>query len=208
LTFKDFLSKINEDWKGIIMNKLQKTIIGLILLTAFLPVNSNAGVTWTGSGHYQIGGEFGYPNVVEVNTFDTVTVTMVEGGSESRINMYDSSHLDMDGGDIGDELNLYENATASLFGASYIGDLWVEAASTGWVKLYAYNVIFMPSAVPEDGGGVVGRWNSNNQWFDIQFKGDRTQGEITKSFIQIVPEPTTLALLALGSLALLRRRQR
>ncbi|MGD0078642.1 MAG: PEP-CTERM sorting domain-containing protein [Sedimentisphaerales bacterium] len=109
--------------------------------------------------------------------------------------MYDSSHLDMYAGYITDELNLYENATASFFGASYIGQIWVDTASTGLVKFYATNVSYGQT-------GIIGNWLSNGQYFDMDFTGD------TYSHVQIVPEPTTLVLLALGSLAILRRRLR
>ncbi|MGD0078641.1 MAG: hypothetical protein ABSB91_08480 [Sedimentisphaerales bacterium] len=61
------------------MFKLQIKIAFMVLLTVFLQSRSDA-YTWTGDGHYQIGGEFGYPNPYEVNTFDTVTVTIVQGG--------------------------------------------------------------------------------------------------------------------------------
>jgi hypothetical protein len=191
------------------MRKLQKAIAVIILLIVFLQVQSNADLyNWSGSGHYQIGGEFGYPNPDGVNTYDTVTVTIVHGGGVgNNFNMYDSSALSMfDDSYIGN-LNLYENATASLYGTAPLMHLWVDAASTGWVKLYAHDVMYEPSSGPTDGGGVLGYWISNNQWFDISFKGDRTQGEITKSFIQIIPEPVTLILLALGSIAVLRRRR-
>jgi hypothetical protein len=205
---RDAYGLVRRRRKGIIMIKIRKIMTVMFLLLAFLPANSNAGYTWTGNGHYQIGGEFGYPTTSFVNTFDTVTVTMVDaGGVDNAFNMYDSSHLTMYGGTIG-ELNLYQNATASLFSTGHISSLWVDAASTGWVKLYAHSVIFFPSSGGINDSSVGGWWNSNNQWFEIYFKGDRTQGEITRSFIQIVPEPASSAIFALGSLLIYSRRKR
>lgn len=178
------------------MIKLQKTIALIILLTVFLPVKLIANYTWIGNGQYQIGGgPSGYPNTVEVNTFDTVSVIMLEGGGVHYFNMYDSSHLAMYSGDIGEELNLYDNATASLFGASYIGQIWVDAASTGWVKFYANNVTY-------DQSGIFGNWLSDGKYFQIDFSGD------TYLHVQIVPEPATLALLTLGGLAIFRHKKR
>lgn len=112
------------------MFKLQKTITVLILVLVFLQSQSNADFyNWSGSGHYQIGGEFGYPNPDGVNTYDTVTVTIVDGGGVGNaFNMYDSSQLTMYDGYIS-RLNLYENTNALLF-ADSVGYLWVDPTST------------------------------------------------------------------------------
>ncbi|MGD0078270.1 MAG: PEP-CTERM sorting domain-containing protein [Sedimentisphaerales bacterium] len=188
------------------MYKLEKAIAVMILLLAFLTDISNAGYTWTGDGHYDVGGQFGYPGTDLIKTYDNVTVDMYTGGAVSEFDMYGNSKLTMYDGFIS-ELNLYQNTTATIFAAN-INNLLVNPASTGWVKLYAHDVFFFPSSGPTDGGSMVGYWISNNRWFDVYFKGDRTQGEITRSFIQVVPEPASAVLFALGSLFICSRRRR
>lgn len=43
---------------------------------------------------------------------------------------------------------------------------------------------------------------------DATFEGDLSAGQTRDLFLDVAPEPATLSLLALGSLALLRRRRR
>ena len=147
--------------------------------------------SWS-EGHYDLPLP-GYPgiNVLDINNY--VTVTMY-GGGVNQFYMYDNSELTKYDGSIA-HLYLYDNTSASFHGGSAPMTIYVDPANTGWVKFYADNVDYGQS-------GIVGNWLSNGQYFQIQFTGD------TYSHVQIVPEPTTLALLALGSLAVLRRRGR
>ena len=162
---------------------------------------------WT-EGNYNIPFP-GWDGTGVFNTYNNVTVTILNdgGSSTNQFNMYDNSALTMFKGNSIDTLNLYENATTSFFGGN-LYHLWVDSVSTGWVKLYAHDVFFMPSSGPTDPGSVMGYWLSNNQPFHIGFTGDSTQGETTKSFIQIVPEPASAAIFALGSLLIYSRRKR
>ncbi|MGD0077668.1 MAG: PEP-CTERM sorting domain-containing protein [Sedimentisphaerales bacterium] len=189
------------------MFKLRKIITGLILSLALFPIQLKAvDFTWT-EGHYDLPLP-GYPGINILNIYNDVTVTILDNGGSfvNQFNMYDDSSLTMFKGNSIGTLNLYENSTASLFGGN-IYYLWVDSTSTGLVKLYAQDVFFMPSSGPTDPGSVMGYWISNNQPFHIGFTGDSLQGEITRSFIQIVPEPATLVLVALGCLAIFRRRK-
>lgn len=119
--------------------------------------------------------------------------------------MYDDSKLTCYDGGIA-YLYLYDNATASFLGGINAMDVYIDPANTGWVKLYAYDVIFGPSDPYNDplGPGVIqGNWLSNDMPFSIDLAG---QGAY--SHVQIIPEPTSLLLLGLGGLAAFRHRKR
>ena len=112
--------------------------------------------------------------------------------------MYDDSSLTQYGGSI-NYLYLYDNATASFFGSSYMNELYIDPASTGWVKLYANNIRFEPYG-PYGKGTIYGNWLAGGSFsFDLTSNG-------AYSHIQIVPEPATFALLGMGILALRRRK--
>lgn len=101
-----------------------------------------------------------------------------------------------------DYLYLYENATASLFGGWIMSGLSIDPASTGWVKFYAYNTRFEPLG-PLGKGHLYGNWSANDMPFNINLTSNGAY-----SHIQIVPEPATLVMLALGGLSILKRRKR
>ncbi|MGD0077667.1 MAG: PEP-CTERM sorting domain-containing protein [Sedimentisphaerales bacterium] len=185
------------------MYKLQ-AIISLILLFAALPVISNADpVIWT-SGDYEIRSNNEWYHIIELQTYNDVTVKMYESTSVNQFSMYDNSELTVYGGGM-TYLNLYDNATASFLGLSILAELYIDPASTAQVKLYANFDRFEPSDQyndPYGGGHVYGNWLANNMPFNINLVGSGAY-----SHVQIVPEPTILTLFALGSLAVLRRRK-
>jgi PEP-CTERM motif len=116
--------------------------------------------------------------------------------------MYDNSKLTMYGGYI-TTLNLYPDTTAIIKGGD-IHYLWIDPTTVGWVKLYAYDMEIAP--LPDSQGrlDIHGNWLADNSFFDIELQN----GISTYSHIQIVPEPTTIALFALGGLGILKRRRR
>jgi len=197
---RDAYGLVRRRRKGIIMYKLQE-IISLVLLFTVLPTISNADpVIWT-SGSYEIRSNNEWYHIIELQTYNDVTVKMYQATTVNSFSMYDNSNLTMYGGGIS-ELNLYNNATASFFGGNVAGILYIDPSNAGWVKLYAYNVTYIPYN-PNGEGILQGYWlDVPYGYFDIDIRG---QGAY--SHVQIVPEPATLVLLALGSLAVLRRRR-
>jgi PEP-CTERM motif len=189
-------------WEGDIMLKLRTIILVAILSLGFLQGQSDATVTlnWT-AGDYNIP-DLGWTGGVSVlNTYNNVTVTMLGGGGVGgEFNMYNNSKLTMYGGFIG-TLNLYPDTTAIIKGGNISQYLWIDPTTTGWVKLYAYDVEVIP--LSNDYLSLHGNWLADNSFFDIELQN----GISTYSHIQIVPEPTTIALLALGGLGLFRRRR-
>jgi len=118
--------------------------------------------------------------------------------------MYDNSELIQYDSSI-TFLYLYDNATASLFGSSYMNEIYMDPASTALVKLYAYETTFFPLDQYNDPlgpGNIQGKWSSNDMPFNIQLIG---QGAYSQH-VQIIPEPATLFLLGLGA-AFLRKRK-
>ena len=119
------------------------------------------------------------------------------GGVVEEFNMFNNSQITMNDGSIG-YLNLYDNATATLFGAAYIGHLWVDPSSTGWVKLYAIELSVDPWY-----DHIEVRWLNSEGPHTIGLLG----GESTYDHLQFIPEPASIILLGMGILALRRRRR-
>ncbi len=191
--------------KGDIMLKFSSIIV-LVTLVVVIPGISIADipelVIWEGSGTYEIGSGKEWFQLLELRTYDNVTVVMPGGGGVNEFKMYDDSSLTMyDGGSI-NYLYLYDNTTASFFGCSYMNELYINPANTGWVKLYADFDRFEPLS-PYGEGHIYGNWLSDGNPFNIHLVGHGAY-----SHIQIIPEPATLVMLGLGGLAILKKRRR
>jgi hypothetical protein len=115
--------------------------------------------------------------------------------------MYDNSSLTQYGGCFINDLYLYDNATVSLFGGDITSKLYIDPANTGMVKLYADFDRFEPFG-PYGEGRVRGTWLAGGS-LNIHIVGNGAY-----SHIQFIPEPATIAILALGSLIVFNRRRR
>jgi len=172
----------------------------MFLLVLFLQGKLDAYtiINWT-AGDYNIP-NLEWSNVDVLNTYNNVTVTILDeggGGVSDEFNMYDHSHLTMFGGFI-DELNLYPNATATIYGGDYIGSIWVDTASTGWVKLYAVELFYDPLY-----NTIDYKWLDDDMTYVLQLYGSGTY-----SHLQFIPEPTSAVLFTLGSLFISLRNRR
>ena len=102
-------------------------------------------------------------------------------------------------------LNLYADATAIIKGGDISQSLWIDPATTGWVKLYAYDMYVSPQPDSQGYLSIHGYWLADNSFFDISLQN----GISTWSHIQIVPEPASALLIGLGwAFVRLRKRQR
>jgi len=170
-------------------------------LFAALPVISNADpVIWT-SGDYEIRNNNEWHHIIELQTYNDVTVKMYEGTSVNQFSMYDNSELTTYGGAI-TYLNLYDNATASFFGLGPLNELYIDPASVAQVKLYATFSKFEPYGLDGEGTLYV-RWLSNNYSFQFGLVGEGAYDHV-----QFVPEPASAVIFALGSLLICSRRRR
>jgi hypothetical protein len=175
-----------------------------ILLLALLQGQSSAiDVVWT-EGHHEIGTGKEYFQIVNLWTYNDVTVTMPGGGGVGYFRMYDDSKLtDLAGGV--NNLYLYDNTMASFFNGFTMA-IYIDPYSSALVSLYAYDVTFHPLNPPFEPyseGWFDGRWLANDNFFHIDLTGSGAY-----SHVQIVPEPATIALLALGGLTILKKRTR
>ena len=84
--------------------------------------------------------------------------------------MYDNSALTMYG-----RFNKLSLPLRKCYGfifrqIAYMNELYIDPASTGWVKLYAYDIRFEPYG-PYGKGTIYGNWLANNMPF--QYRPDK-----------------------------------
>jgi hypothetical protein len=184
------------------------------------------------------GGVIGFPgeNVREtVTASDSSTINLyekgfIEGGSASSFELYDSSTLNAYGGHVSvfftahdySVVNVYEgsffdialadHSTVNIYGAGLAtpeGAFYFSASAT--VNIYGYDFEYNPRWRWSDDLIHGPRWVSNltGRGFDgipIEITGIADPSKYPN--IHLIPEPTTLLMLGLGGLGLLRIRGR
>jgi len=137
-------------------------------------------------------------SVRDLSAYGTSTVA-VSGASVDYVDTYGTSSVDISGGRV-DYVYTNETSTVDISGGSFYV-LGAQDSST--VTLHGYD--FQPTdGLSLDGNKVVGTGVLTGKW------SDGTQWSISISVHDVwaniyTPEPATLALLALGGLAVLRR---
>jgi len=163
---------------------------GLLIL---LVVSSlRADTVWI-SGHHEItdGELYG-----EIYIYNDVTVDIF-GGDIYKLETYDVTVTDWYGGAI-TELCTWEDSLISMYGGQLNR---LQAAENSVIQLYAYDVIHHPTGGHYDRGWFEGSYFLN----DLYFTFDLISLD-TFSHINVVPEPTTVFLLALGALFIRKRK--
>jgi len=126
----------------------------------------------------------------------------VSGGDLRYVSIGSTSHLNMRGGDIND-LWGWETTTIDIFGGS-VSNLRAKHSSV--ITLHGYDFVAMGglsfSGEQVLGIGILsGKWHDGTPWTMRITEHDSTALIIATG----APEPSTLGLLAFGSLAMLRR---
>ena len=146
---------------------------------------------WTGSGTYTF--DDIDPYFSEGSIFDTATVD-ISGGSFGKIQSYDYSTINMFDGE-GDRIVVENSSNLNMWGGTldFISFAFEEAELE--VVFHIDSYIFNPdSFIGYD--NLTGTWFNDNGTFDILID------EGSLAYFNFVPEPTTLFLLAMGSLFL------
>ena len=124
------------------------------------------------------------------------------GGEISDITrVYDSSTINITGG-IFSTLEIHSTATANLYGGALDTLQVVDDDKADVVNVYGYDLAKTPSGGSNGDGIVTGFWNDGTP-FQIDLYNPNTYPHIN-----LVPEPTSLSLLTLTTLAFLIKRKK
>jgi hypothetical protein len=148
---------------------------------------------------------------------------LITGADTGEVDVFENSRFEMTGGAIGEgELRLHNNSTAHISGGSISDDpSWIGDSSqltitgidfidalklAGDAKVFIHGSNFSINGVPVDYGPVAPPGG--------HLSGDLLNGHIEcglwflsdSAAVTLIPEPATIALLAIGALALNRKR--
>jgi len=140
-----------------------------------------------------------------VDAYHSSTVD-ISAGSVSRIDAYDeSSTVNISGGSVGSVI-AHDASTVDISGGS-VSSLYAYDDSA--VDIHGYD--FRTTAgLTLDGDNVLGTGVLTGKWYgqDDTMWAMTISTNAAAATIRVVPEPATLSLLALGGLAMLRRKPR
>jgi len=164
-------------------------ILAVVLLFVVCPVQADT--VWT-SGHHEILDGNLYH---EIWMYNDATATMF-GGDVFKFELFDVTIVDIFDGALTD-LRLHDNSIGNLYGGN-LDRLGITEA--GLLNLYAYDVTYHETGGYYDRGWIGGTYIDSRFYFNFDFVEPGTF-----SHINIVPEPTTLLLVALGGLLVMKR---
>jgi len=137
----------------------------------------------------------GYVGVA--SAWDHAVVNFFDDASAGTIGARDFGTLNMIGG-TADNVGAGDSGTLDLYGG--IINRHLGASREAVINVYGYGFNYDPTAGNFDGGQLTGFWLDDTS-FTIDLYGTETY-----SHINLIPEPTSLILLGLGSLVLIRKR--
>jgi hypothetical protein len=133
-----------------------------------------------------------------VMTWDHATTNLYEGGTVFSLGARGQSGVvNMTGGNV-EYLGAIESGILNLYGGLVTNSLGAWDFSV--VNIYGYGFDYDPYAGSKDGGQLTGFWLDDTA-FSIDLYGLGTY-----SHINLIPEPSSLILFALGALLIKRKR--
>jgi hypothetical protein len=180
------------------LRKTTLMVLAVVVLGEVCPVQADLVFS---SGHNIYDDSYGYNHEVWV---ENDSVLDVLGGGIGKLETMDFTTANLYGGVI-DWLWTDDSSVVNIYGGEII---WLLSGDDSLVCLYAHDVTYHPQA-PYPGHPVYG----NSAWIEgIYLRNDTPfsfgvgpRGE-AYSHIQIVPEPTVLLMLGLGSLLIIRKK--
>jgi hypothetical protein len=130
-------------------------------------------------------------SVLTLAAYDSATVKLFPNGSVFSLDSAGAGTAYMSGG-ITEYARAGESSTMNLYGGTVTN--YMNAWGSSTVNIYGYNFTYDPLAGSWDGGQLTGFWLD-----DTAFTIDLYSRE-TYSHINLIPEPSSLALLAVGAL--------
>ena len=183
-------------FKGRVMNKITITIIALAFLMGFGRAQAES-PPWGGDEHYTFGDED--PFFVHGEIYETASVDII-GGSFADLHCWDYSKVYMYAG-TGDFIFGNEFSKINLYGGT-LNNLGSYDNSEITLFVENYNIELDPFIGYD--ARLTGSWFYDPGTFDILVR----DGSLSHVTVEIVPEPSTLAIFALGALVLLKNQKR
>jgi hypothetical protein len=136
-------------------------------------------------------------SVRSVSTWDHATTNLYDGGSIFSLGAGISGTINMMGGTT-EYLHAGGSCTFNLYGGTVTDSL--NAWDFATVNIYGYGFDYDPSAGNRNGGQLTGFWFDNTT-FTIDL-----YNPVTYDHINLVPEPSSLILFALGAFLIRRKK--
>ena len=138
-------------------------------------------------------------STLSLDTYDDSSAVL-STGSVGNLLAFGTSNVEISGGDVS-FVNAYDTSAVDISGGVVSG---LSARDTGSITLHGYD-FRATGGIVLDGTRVMGTGLLSGKWFDgTAWAAPVYTNEAGASIF--IPEPATLSLLALGGLALLRRR--
>ena len=190
---------------------LKKATLFAAILTALILTSPTHALTWDGGYHLFDSGSEGEVYMINAATAD------ITGGYIAALVLYDACSATIDGGSLGSarafgasSFDIYSCSMITLHGddsshlniyGGIIEELDPEDNNT--TTLYVKNYNWDPDGGNWNGGLITGTWFDSGESFSIELV---SVGDF--NYLTFVPEPGSISLVLLGSLILIKRKNK